>query len=110
MDLGGSDDIIIREIRIGKEGNVQVGIIYTDGLADPKMITDFIMESLMLDTHTEPIDQLSTGELQFEFLKIWALTIGEVQDIKDFNTLYRKNAQVIIPSLGISSFRANCHE
>ena len=32
--LGKSSDIIIREIRIGKDGTMKAGIFYTDGLTD----------------------------------------------------------------------------
>ncbi|MED3564217.1 spore germination protein, partial [Bacillus xiapuensis] len=47
--FGNSDDIIIREIRIGKEGKIKAGIIFTDGLIDSGSAQNFIMESLMID-------------------------------------------------------------
>ncbi|MEI4919964.1 spore germination protein, partial [Klebsiella pneumoniae] len=52
--LGNSNDIVIREIQIGK--GIDVGIFYTDGLADSKSINNFIMETLMLDFQWEESD------------------------------------------------------
>ena len=47
--LGKSSDIIIREIRIGKEGTIKAGIIYTDGLTDTPSLQNFMFEPLRLD-------------------------------------------------------------
>ncbi|MGM0880391.1 MAG: spore germination protein [Bacillota bacterium] len=88
-DLGSSDDIIIREIRIGREGSVKIAVLYTDGLADKQVITEFFMESLMKkDTLIEPIEQLSDGDKRLESLKGMVLQIGDNKDITDFASLY----------------------
>ena len=42
-----SNDIVIREVTIGKSEKHPIAFIYTDGLADQTVITDFIMESLI---------------------------------------------------------------
>lgn len=47
--IGNSNDIIIREFLIGKPIEVPIAIIYTDGLADKTSVTDFILESIMVD-------------------------------------------------------------
>ncbi|MBK3493763.1 spore germination protein [Viridibacillus sp. YIM B01967] len=93
--LGNSTDIIIREVGIGKSKKQRIAIIYTDGLADKTAITDFIMESLMLDldatldTHSEDVIQ---------YLKDFCLTVGDVNDIADFQTLFRSilNGETVI--------------
>ncbi|MBE1555984.1 spore germination protein [Sporosarcina limicola] len=87
--LGNSTDIVIREVRIGKSGDQLIGIVYTDGLADKSAITDFIMETLMLNIKGTRLDkkiQSSTNILQL--LKDYALTIGDIKDVSDFKTLY----------------------
>lgn len=48
--LGNSSDIVVRELRIGGDGEQRVALIYTDGMADQAIITDFIMESLLGDS------------------------------------------------------------
>ncbi|MEK4229317.1 spore germination protein [Solibacillus sp. FSL H8-0538] len=83
--VGNSNDVIIRMLNIGKSKEQLIGIIYTDGLADKSVITDFIMDSLVLD-----IESSSTNSSQqaLEFLKDYCLTVGDVIDITDFNVLY----------------------
>lgn len=88
--LGYSTDIIIREVRIGKNGDQNMGIIYTDGLADKKVITDFIMESVMLDIKMsdEADRQIASAPNPVQVLKDYALTIGDIKDVSDFETLF----------------------
>ncbi|KEK09334.1 spore gernimation protein KA [Lysinibacillus sphaericus] len=83
--IGHSNDIIIREIKVGKLKNQLVGIIYTDGLADQSVVSNFIMESLMLDI--ESADIHNSGEI-IQFLKDYCLTIGDIKDISSFTALY----------------------
>ncbi|CEH28532.1 spore germination protein [Aneurinibacillus migulanus] len=88
-DLGNSDDIVIREVWIGKTRDVKAAIIYTDGLADNTTINEFIMESLMQDAKKSEIDKaLSSSQSLVHVLKDVALAVGDVQDITDFQTLY----------------------
>ena len=85
--LGNSGDIVIREIRIGKEGKTRVGVFYTDGLADTKSIHSFVMESLMLDIRgTDLEEMLSRNPLPS--LKESVLTVGSIQDVTDFDTFF----------------------
>lgn len=85
--LGNSDDIIIREIRIGKEKNIKAGIIYTDGLIDSASIQNFIMESLMLDYPQLNEDTMDLENL-LSTLKETVLTVGEISDVSDYNYLF----------------------
>ncbi|MGG1661779.1 spore germination protein [Brevibacillus sp. NRS-1366] len=88
-DLGNSTDIIIREVRIGKTGGQSVGIMYTDGLADKSVIIDFILETLALDTRiTQAEPLISSAQDAFQALKEYALPIGDIKEIDDFETLY----------------------
>ncbi|WP_419873672.1 spore germination protein [Candidatus Pristimantibacillus sp. PTI5] len=88
MDLGNSTDIIIREIRSGKDKRTKVAVLYTDGLADKQVITDFFMDSLMQDSQIEPIEQISENDNRMESLKGMALQIGDNKEITDFSSLY----------------------
>jgi len=85
--LGDSGDIVIREIRIGKEGKTRVGVFYIDGLADTKSIHSFVMESLMLDIRgTDLEEMLSRNPLPS--LKESVLTVGSIQDVTDFDSFF----------------------
>lgn len=53
------DDIIYREFLVGKEQNFRYALIFTDGLANKDQISNFIMESLMLEAREvepNPVD------------------------------------------------------
>lgn len=87
--LGKSADIIIREIRIGKEGTIKACIIYTDGLSDASSIQNFIMESLMLDIKdTEVESKLTPNPDLMNTLKDFAMTVGEIKDVTNFDELF----------------------
>ncbi|MCF6094965.1 spore germination protein [Microaerobacter geothermalis] len=87
--LGNSSDIITREIQIGKSGKIMAGLIYTDGLADKKSIQDFIMESLMINVK-ESHPNMKISQHFLSNLKEIAITIGDVKEINDFNTLFNE--------------------
>lgn len=86
--LGNSSDIPIREIRIGRKGNIQAAVIFTDGLADSKSINDFIMKSLMLDVRELALgEKISNEPNVLQLVKEQALTVGGIKDVTDFDTL-----------------------
>ncbi|MFJ8064503.1 spore germination protein [Psychrobacillus sp. NPDC096426] len=86
--LGESTDIIFREIRIGKDGAIKAGIIYTDGLSDATSLQNFVLETLMLDIeNTELEENLITTSNLMNTLKDVALTVGEIKDLINFEDL-----------------------
>ncbi|WP_399632971.1 spore germination protein [Sporosarcina sp. SG10008] len=87
--LGKSTDIVFREIRIGKEGCIKAGIIYTDGLTNTTSLQEYILEKLMLDSKDiELQEKLSTGQSIINILKDFAMTVGEIKDFTTFEVLY----------------------
>ncbi|MDI2588910.1 spore germination protein [Psychrobacillus sp. NEAU-3TGS] len=87
--LGESTDIVIREIRIGNKGTLKAGIMYTDGLSDAPSIQKFIMESLMLEIkETELESELTPNPKLLDTIKDFALTVGEIRDVTDFDMLF----------------------
>ncbi|QBP39883.1 spore germination protein [Paenisporosarcina antarctica] len=87
--LGESSDIIIREIRIGKEGTIKAGIIYTDGLTDTASLQNFILETLMLDIKgTELQKKRSPEQNLISVLKDFAMTVGEIKELTNFEVLF----------------------
>lgn len=87
--LGESTDIIFREIRIGKGGVLKAGLIYTDGLSDAAILQNFIMESLMLEIKdTEVESKLTPNPKLLNTLKDFAMTVGEIKEVTDFDELF----------------------
>ncbi|PID23338.1 spore germination protein [Sporosarcina sp. P7] len=87
--LGESSDIVIREIRIGQGGSVKAGIFYTDGLTDTPSLQNFIMESLMLDIKGTGLEKkLTPGHNILTALKDFAMTVGEIKDLTNFDDLF----------------------
>lgn len=85
--LGKSSDIIIREIRIGKEGTIKAGIIYTDGLTDTPSLQNFILETLMLDIKEIELQKKSPEQNLIHVLKEVALTVGEIKEETSFDAI-----------------------
>ncbi|WP_274310051.1 spore germination protein [Solibacillus daqui] len=87
--LGKSSDIIIREIRIGKEETIKAGIIYTDGLTDTASLQNFILETLMLDIKGDELQKkLSPEQNLISVLKDYAMTVGEIKELTNFEVLF----------------------
>lgn len=86
-DLGNSPDIVIREFELGGNPKIRVAAIYMDGLADKKMVSDFILHSLMVDSAGESLEKLATDKNVFQFIKHNALTIGEIKILQDWKQL-----------------------
>ncbi|SES10924.1 spore germination protein [Psychrobacillus sp. OK032] len=87
--LGESSDIITREIRIGQEGTIKAGIIYTDGLSDATSLQNFILETLMLDLkETQLEENLTTTTDLMDTLKDFAMTVGEIKDVTNYDDLF----------------------
>ncbi|MFW5433452.1 spore germination protein [Paenibacillus apiarius] len=87
--VGNSTDIIIREVPIGKTGEQKIAVIYTDGLADSKVVIDFIMETLMLDVKQMDMSQTAIAAPNIvQILKDYVLTVGEIREVSDFESLF----------------------
>jgi spore germination protein KA len=88
-DLGSSTDLIIREIRIGKLSNIELAIIYIDGMADAKALNNFILEPLMLEMRSTELDSKisSNPDTTLQLIKDEVLAVGGITDVNDFDTL-----------------------
>ena len=97
--FGNSEDIIMREIRIGKGGKIRVCLVFTDGLIDSQSAQNFIMESLMTDLRmTDVVTEPFNGLNLLSYLKEMVLTVGDIQDVFDLTNLLDSllNGKVIL--------------
>ncbi|SIT72307.1 spore germination protein [Edaphobacillus lindanitolerans] len=87
VTLGESTDVIIREIRIGREG-IPAGILYTDGLTDTASLQKFLLETLMIELpEIEEREGGSPDECFLSELKERILTVGEVEESGSVSSL-----------------------
>lgn len=95
--LGNSSDVIVREIRIGKEKRIKAAIIYVDGLVDNVSIYNFIMETLMVDFPQTNLVNVESNAI-LKFLKETVLPVGSITDVYDYNTMLESllSGQVIV--------------
>lgn len=87
--LGDSSDIVIRDFHAGENGELNLGVIFTDGLADKTLIQDFVLETLMVEVRGVPLDSnLSRESNIFDLIKSRSLPVAETKEISDFQKLF----------------------
>jgi len=85
QSLGHSNDIIIREIRIGEAEPHSLAIISIDGLSDKTTISDSVIDKLMANIEEEQDIEITTIN---QYVRNSYLTVGDVTNIEHFTTLY----------------------
>ncbi|KYG91418.1 MULTISPECIES: spore germination protein [Metasolibacillus] len=83
--VGYSDDVMVRQLFIGESTKQSLAIVYIDGLVNKADITNTLLEPIM-GLLTDQIEE--NIEKTTDFLKQYCLTIGNVQEIQKFATLY----------------------
>lgn len=78
-EFGNSNDLVFRVLKISDH---QGTIVYVDGLADSKMVSDFIVETLM-EKELEPFTQDF-----FRFMEEKVVALGSIQTITNWNQIY----------------------
>ncbi len=84
--LGHSDDIIFREFYFGVKQNRKAFVCFIDGLGDKKLINEYIVKSLMVNSHViDPENKIAEKHDMFNYLKEYILNIVESDDVNNFN-------------------------
>ncbi|MFE4707538.1 spore germination protein [Peribacillus simplex] len=87
--LGNSSDLVIRDFQAGKNGEIKLGIVYTDGLTDSTSIQDFILDTLMVEIRNSDLNVAVFNPSDcFEMIKSHTLPIGGIGEITDFQKLF----------------------
>ncbi|MGE7759553.1 spore germination protein [Peribacillus sp. NPDC097895] len=87
--LGNSSDIVTREFQAGKNGEIKLGIIYTEGLSDSVSIQDFILDTLMVQMRNSDLDvKVLNHSDWFQMIKVHTLPVGGILEITDFQKLF----------------------
>ncbi|WP_413023968.1 spore germination protein [Peribacillus frigoritolerans] len=87
--LGNSSDIFTRDFQAGKNGEIKLGIVYTDGLTDSASIQGFILDTLMVEIRNSDFDikALNSSDC-FEMIKSHTLPVGGIVEITEFQKLF----------------------
>lgn len=90
--LGGSRDIVIREIFLDSLQSIRAAVLYTDGLADKQIIHESILPSLMtLSTAPAAEPPLpETGPALLARIQDTVLQVGELKEIQDLAGVFRE--------------------
>lgn len=83
-ELGSSSDLVIRTINIGKKNQVKAALVFLDGLIDTDSVSEFIMESLKMNSFEE---ELSSPDKVMERIKENVLTISQVNMIASWEKM-----------------------
>ncbi|MTI66916.1 MAG: spore germination protein [Firmicutes bacterium] len=75
------DDIIYREINGGEDLEHRFAIVYTDGLTDKELISDYALESLMHQSRMKPTTDNFKHNL-YELAKKGNVAVTEVSEVK----------------------------
>lgn len=83
--LGNSADLVIRVIQIGPENSINVGVLYIDGMVNTGALQNLIdsLFNKMKPNDIQPLDNTNIVSA----IKKNAITVGEVQEIQDYNKL-----------------------
>ncbi len=81
---GGSDDLVVRDVRIGSEdAGVDFAILYFEGLTEEKSINQFIIEPLMNFGTSHGERPLANDNQLMEHLRKSVLAVGQIEAISD---------------------------
>nr|WP_214626769.1 spore germination protein [Paenibacillus agaridevorans] len=85
--LGGSDDIVIRPIRLS--GGVAAAIVFTDGLANEQLVAEFILDRAMTDDTDQETERTGNGTKEIvSELERHILAVGELEFVHVFKSLF----------------------
>ncbi|RCX13281.1 spore germination protein KA [Fontibacillus phaseoli] len=88
--LGGSTDIMIREISLDEKDGLKVAVLYTDGLADQNTITESIMKTLARMVNSSKVagrEQIPSFDGS-QILAEISLQNKEIQNFSKYKTLF----------------------
>ena len=83
--LGESADIIVRELALGKKQNINICIVYTEGLTDNFAVQDLLIKTLLFEI--EKVDTLSKDNT-FDALLNCSLPNGDVSTKKNYEDVF----------------------
>ncbi|MCZ8520899.1 MULTISPECIES: spore germination protein [Paenibacillus] len=86
--VGNSEDIVSRTFHAGPEGQLNLCILYTEGLTDMHAVQQFVLTPLMTGIGPQEMDRLQSAEgTLLHGLKEQVLTAGSIETVTDREAL-----------------------
>lgn len=87
--FNGAEDVIFRDVQLGKETEIRIGIIFIDGLVNGDFISEYIIQALLIKE--DVISQAAKkGRLElYGTITKEALAASEVKDSKELDTMVK---------------------
>lgn len=87
-ELGGSTDLVMREIHLGANGQIKAVLLFTEGLADAVAISR-LLEAIMVQGRDTPLfGELEANEDVLKLLETRVINQGGIQHADNFDTLF----------------------
>ncbi len=84
------DDIVYRPITVGKTQKYNLAIIYTDGLADKELVSNFALEPLLHEAREEEPSPNRVKYNLYDLIKKANLAITEIGEVETLNEVVDK--------------------
>ena len=87
--IGNSSDIVIREFQAGQNGEINIAIIFTDGLTNSAELQDFVLNTQMFEIRNDELD--STGEDRsnlFNLIKTYFFPVAAISVSMIFRSFF----------------------
>lgn len=89
LDLGESDDVVIREIRFEGAESATGAVVYIDGLSDATIINSYIFDVLERSLSGIYREEPANGEKKAALTKDLLLGIGSIHTVSEMGSLYK---------------------
>ncbi|SHI72311.1 spore germination protein [Geosporobacter subterraneus DSM 17957] len=83
--LAGTDDVVYREFKVGKQQKMHFATIFIDGLADKDLLNESVLKSLMLLSRMAELDLHSLREKVYEVIRDAALSVSDMREVEEIN-------------------------
>lgn len=74
------DDIVYKEFRVGKEQDMKFLLVYTDGMSSRDLLSDAVLNALMVHAREVPPDATEPGEKLYNLVRYGGLPASELAD------------------------------
>lgn len=85
--LGESNDVIIRGMKIGANSNIEVAVVYIDGLVDRNLVNHDVLQPLMFNLPLIRDNVSQKHASLIEFFKSTVLTVGQITESADMGKI-----------------------
>lgn len=87
QELANCQDVVFREMSIGRNPSVPVAVVYTNGLADIRIINDFVKKTLLADFGEGFFGDQDPVQSAFQYLSNQMQSLGEVSVVTDWDVM-----------------------